>query len=174
MKLVEVIDKVRKYQGDILGILNRLKEESLVLVKECLIDLLHVGMYMRSWSGPPEPYVLKFKKLDDQDVIDDRVYHSIETLQRQCDNLVDKEVIFDLPLFLYDFKKNGQYKRSSNSKEGLTVGKRLAIMRRGNLNKMEVSCVRSTSNWILSTVAYFALKINIKIDLNIDEVEEFA
>lgn len=129
---------------------NHIKEN----IQKCLLVLLETGMYMRTWKGPGEGYPLAECPIDDQDLIDDNVITSVRSFNDEYDQLREHVDIKSLPLFKFSSVGN-TFEVSTDTFNGLTIGDRLEIFLGGENERRISSCMRITSNWIVSTAYYY-------------------
>ena len=143
------------------------------IILKCLIILLETGMYMRTWRGPGEEYPLNECPIDDQDRIDVNVLTSIGSFNEQCDQLEEQLNMKSLPLFKFS-KVNNEFEISTDTFNGLNIGERLEILLRGENEHRMSSCMRMTSNWIVSTAYYYLNSIGKQPDFNITDLKMIA
>lgn len=120
------------------------------IIKNTLNSLLHVGMYMRGWSGQKDfPLGNYYTKQITHEEIEEKTSAEIIKFESLCESLNDKGInILNLPLVIF---KGGEYQTSNTEDEGLTIGDRLAIVKEGDKSDTMNSCIRLSSNWICST-----------------------
>lgn len=149
------------------------------LCMDTLYALLDIGMYLRSWKGPPNPYPIKLdrngnnifdiKILPNREIEDNYFKSSLRfwELDQQLD---DDLKISKLPIYIY---RNEKYERVKDSSfHGNTIADRLDIVNKGDFTSMMSSCVRLSSNWFLSSVCYYLSMLGNRPDsLNIEFLE---
>lgn len=138
------------------------------LIRMLIKLLTDLGMYMRGWDGKSSlPILIAISSGDEYFKIESRVRKSIHNLR----SLVKREKIkffLDLPLVRYN---NGKFIINTDHNKGLTIGERLNIvLDTKNIN----SCIRTTSNWILATVARYGILLKVKLSFDIDKVRRIA
>jgi hypothetical protein len=116
----------------------------------CLIKVLHAGMYMRNWKGPGTPFPLSSAETETPDSeykdLETRVHTSlIEILDIPRDI---RSVVLSLPLVS---AINGGYKQSLEPINGLTIKDRLDIVFAGQNSGNPSSCIRESSNYLCSS-----------------------
>jgi hypothetical protein len=84
------------------------------------------------------------------------------------DNIPLCKELLDLPLMNY---VDGQYTTSKTTEQGLTIGKRLDIVKDGSTIH---SCLRVSSNWLLSSLCYYMNKLSLPIAFNISSMERIS
>ena len=134
-------------------------------ILQALKLLLEASMYMRSWVGPEEPYVLHDRKADSLTKVSQRVSASIRAFEAHLEKMAEKSganstgesstrgsvvgrLILDLPLVR---QVDGGYLTSNDVDEGLTIGQRLEMVKLGEASRNIRSCVRLSSNWLASS-----------------------
>jgi len=129
--------------------------------------LFEAGMYMRSWDGHSE-YPVRSKVPDRSELVDRRVNDSVSRLIELVKKLPRVITILDLPLYL---QKNGSLQRSTKKTEGLTIGGRLKIIMKGDSSETIDSCIRISSNWIVSTAEYYLRIMGHPSGINLSNLE---
>jgi hypothetical protein len=135
------------------------------IVKNILTKLLHLGMYMRGWSGigdfPLNKTVVPTNKELDVSL---KVTQAIADYENLVNSSGDTGVnINNLPLVLY---KDNNYTLSKDKLDGLTIIDRISIVKLGDKTANMSSCIRLTSNWICSSAHKYLCAIGI-ISFNI-------
>lgn len=114
-------------------------------------ELLHLGMYMRGWLGPPHEFpILKAPLPPEKEAeISLQITKSIYEYERLCRSLGKIGLqLKSLPLVKY---RDGNYQVSINSSDGFTIQDRINIVKQGDTSTNIASCIRLSSNWICTT-----------------------
>lgn len=182
LALGEEIDRVRLYlqtnQAQVHDFVNRYEQygpNEQGQIENFLTELLHCGMYMRSWSGEG-PYPLSSvdtqTERDEQPVIDMRVTASIIQLEstieslNQLDGLGD--LIKELPLIFYH-QRSGELLPSTNEEEGLTIVERINIVKGGEDGSLQ-SCIRMSSNRFCASAYFYMNLLRMDAPFNISDM----
>src|SRR3990167_2110354 len=110
--------------------------------------LLDIGMYMRTWKGPPDPYPLESRHERDQDKVFELVNNAIYRFTDTHDKLPEKIRFVQLPLYLFE---RGNFIASTQSFEGLTIEDRINKVCKGESTPEMSSCIRMSSNFNCKT-----------------------
>jgi len=133
-------------------------------MRNVMKQLQEAALYMRSWRGDPQPWPIEHAPPDyNQDAVDQRVADALHnmntTTEQDTANIFnggdELQQLLQLPLFTYN---DGKYVRSRNSESGLTISGRLEIVENGNNHDNSQSCIRISSN-ILMTTSYRYLSL---------------
>lgn len=114
--------------------------------------LLGCGMYMRGWEGEGFQYPLDERLPINQDEIDQRVGVALIKFQTYNDMIPSNLQVDSLPLYLYE---KGNYVTFKSNKDGKTIGERVSLIAEGNTTDEIRSCIRVSSNWIVSSSYYY-------------------
>jgi hypothetical protein len=159
-KIKEFLDKYEKCKN---------KEE----IEKILTCLLNCGMYMRNWDGISD-YPLKSKdttfEVVKQIEVDHKVTQSLLNLKEIVQKSLLGKYIMELPLMLYNTSSR-LFLPSTDVGEGLTIKERLKIIKKG---KGDNSCIRLSSNRIISTAYYYMILLGFRLPFNMDEVSSIA
>lgn len=149
----------------LLNLINEIEKNRIILnipEKDILFSLLDLSFFMRGRGVVENFYPLKTSEC----TFEDLETHE-KLLNEVMSGLNDCVYNLDLPLLLYD-KKTEIFTPVSNNEQGLTIGERLRIVRE---RESVYSCVRISSNFILSSVYYY-LKINgNSLDFDINKMD---
>lgn len=119
-----------------------------------LNELLELGMYMRGWDGKSS---YPISPSDEQDgnftEIEERVYSAMIRFKESDSNL--SNIIGNLPLIEYEY--GAFHKIIPNSGDGKTIRERLDIVSMGESHKFMSSCIRWSSNLIISSAYYYLM-----------------
>lgn len=121
-----------------------------VAIKNTLMCMLNMGMYMRGWCGSgPYPVSKAESSRDKESDIAINVTNSISLFEQSCSKLGKiGRTILDIPLVVY---RDGSYQVSTSSSNGYTISQRVDIVKEGDRCGNVSSCIRLSSNWICST-----------------------
>jgi len=115
----------------------------------CFVLLLHIGMYMRGWSGPPSVYPISSSPSFDEISLSLNITHSINQFESLCLSLDSiGSLLLSLPIVKY---VDGNYFPSKYSYDGFTISDRLDIIKQGDSTNNMASCIRLSSNWLCAT-----------------------
>lgn len=142
-------DRVSKFK-EVYDILDKEEQEKIVDAFKILLD---AGMYMRSWEGPGHPYPITTIKYRPIEEIEDLVDETLSSFYRISNGLAVK--LSDLPLYSYE---KDRFNPSASVFEGITIGERVNKIMKGETVTESYSCVRLSSNWIVSS-AFFYLQL---------------
>lgn len=180
-RLVSIINKIRQDQfidssqiQNFLSYYRNSTPDTKKLIVETFEKLLHAGMYMRGWSGPTHEYPLfntETPKSQDTQVAFD-VTETLNQYQRNCRYLGKiGEKINSLPLVHY---KSGEYQKSTEPLNGLTIGERISIVQQGDLTSNLASCIRLSSNWICSSAHMYIMSLGLPPPFDIFKLRDIA
>lgn len=135
--------------------------------------LFYLGMYMRGWDGNSE-YPLAEQKCrnyaERYDKIERIVLDKVRDINESINSLSDttKIIIKSLPLIKLS-EKDKSYYRSTNYDEGLSFYERLMLI---SSNPESIySCLRLSSNYLVSTAQYYNALVNSKNYIDIKDLE---
>jgi hypothetical protein len=168
---IEIVFAYTSHQKkEVINWLQFLKENEneRIMLKSSLDEIMKIGMYCRGWKGGKREYfVLDAPKEKEVNLISvaKKVWKSILFVNKIEGKLSEIVKIKKLPLFIYNGKT---FEKSIDIFEGLTIGERLLILEEGeNTSKMS-SCIRMTSNWLISSSYYYLLLMGEKLPFSID------
>jgi len=139
--------------------------ETKKMINKALLDLLNFGMYMRGWSGLNDTYELNGYTTLTEDIIFLNVTNSINEYEQTCKSLGKiGEHINNLPLVKYC---DNNYISSTDTREGLTIVDRINIVKGGDTSKNINSCIRLSSNWIVSSAYKYMTLLGNKLSFDI-------
>ena len=182
-KYTELLNTIRDTK--IIGnVMNSKMKEFISYVKNCdsntkvqidtiFDNMFNLGMIMRGWNKKDE-YPLSEKQCQDYaikyDNIETDVIDTIKTLLDNINGMTDttKMLIKSLPLIKITEKEKNYY-RNSNVEEGLTFYDRLILISTKPDNVY--SCLRLSSNYIVSTSQYYNVLINGKSYIDITKLD---
>ena len=130
-----------------------------------LLELLKASMYMRGWKGENYPYPIKKAPYLDQENLEIMVCNSIRNYYEKIENLNPSPN--DLPLFQHDGKK---FQISTDEYDGLTIGERLEKVLKGDNIKQMSSCIRMSSNWLITSSYFYLSLVGKKPNFNIEDL----
>ena len=140
-------------------------------VRELMWIFHQLSMNMRGWLGHG-PYPIKDAPVNNQNEVDRHVHESISQLETKIEETgrMGKDFI-DLPLIKY---KNGVFSKCVNKEDGLTLRKRLDIVKEGDTYNRMSSCIRLTSNWFCSSIYRYMDLIKIDPGFNLDQLSNIG
>ena len=138
--------------------------------------LVYLCMVMRcEWKEPPPsdittlnrkyPFTLKEFCVDNQDTVDDLVSQWMTVFWTHASTGHGLE---KLPLQNY---VDGQFIISKNEEQGFTIEDRLKIIINA---KSLYSCLRVSSNWLLSTCCFYMQKLSIELPFQISQMQRIS
>lgn len=133
--------------------------------------LLDVGMYMRTWKGPPEPYPLDSRNERDQDKIFELVNFAMAKFMDNNDRLSEDVGILKLPLYVFE---RGNFVASTQGFEGLTIQDRINKVCKGESTPEMSSCIRMSSNWLIGSAYYYLQLLGCRPNFNIEDMHTIA
>lgn len=133
-----------------INIYRESSSETRLRIKTVLTNLLHVGMYMRGWTGsgvypvikapvPPEREPEVAVNVTNALAAYESSYKSLGKIGSQINNL---------PLVRY---RDGEYQLSNYEHDGKTIGQRINIIKEGDTTNNVASCIRLSSNWLCAS-----------------------
>ena len=135
---------------------------STINVKEnidmCLRCLLEAGMYMRSWIGHGKYPISSVETNYTEEMrvgIDLRVTESLIRWDRMVEKIKDE--IYNISTYPLISYSNGNFMISTDERDGYNIGDRIRIIRQGSTNSNIKSCIRLSSNWLVSSAYYYML-----------------
>jgi len=127
-----------------------------IKIDRAIHSFFRLGMFMRGWDGVGA-LPIERAPVFDQILVDIRVNTEIHIFETEIKELGDEigGLILNIPLLRY---VEGEYIHSNNLEEGLTIGERLRIVKMGDNDEVQESCIRLSSNWLCCT-AYKVMEI---------------
>jgi hypothetical protein len=128
------------------------------LISTLLTNLLHLGMYMRGWSGSGEYPVSSAEVTSPRETeVSINVTRAIATYESVKSTLGSIGTqINNLPLLIY---KDNEYQVSTEHSNGFTIGDRINIVKQGDQTNNIASCIRLSSNWICASAHKYIIAI---------------
>lgn len=188
MSVISELDKWYEYSNENTERLRELYSKASIErkthIKRYFDALTKCGMYMRGWDGESEYPLGEKSTLQVKiryEMIEQNVTQSIsDALDYLQDNLYEdeKEILIKLPLMkytkyhdeTYDFK-TFSFVPSPDPEDGNTMIERLEIVAKGSTYKNMKSCIRVSSNIILSSVYFYSCSLNLDEPFNIKYLE---
>lgn len=153
-KLYSIIIRTKVYiksdepTRNLIKVYNSSNIEDKNKIKELLLTLLHIGMYMRGWNGIDSYPVKSAIVTSDEEC---KMFVNVTNTIIKYEQLIVDEIgdmINNLPLVIY---KANEYQVSNKINEGFTIGQRINIIKDGENTSNVLSCIRLSSNWICSS-----------------------
>lgn len=184
LSIISELDKWYEYSNENTERLRELYSKASVerrtYIRRYFEALTKCGMYMRGWDGESE-YPLGEKstlKVNiSYETIEQNVGESIsQVMDYLNDNLYEeeKEILIKLPLMKYTkyHDENFNFKTltfvpSPDPEDGSTIVERLEIVSKGSAHKNMKSCIRVSSNILLSSVYFYSCSLNLEEPYNI-------
>lgn len=159
--LSEIDDNVRnfikKYNSDCYPVLK---------------NFLHLSMYMRGWKGGKSAYPLTSKKtsvtVDKTLELELDVNNAFEKFYDSVEKCELGEAFLNLPLYKYC---DQHFYKNENSEEGLTIGERLDIIKKGKETDNNNSCIRASSNILAQTIHKYFLLLKLPAPFEINKLK---
>lgn len=181
-KLQEVfkeVDRWKEYGNEFTERLRTCYETD-ASISKLLYKILDCGMYMRGWKVSSEAYPIASihtnHKEDHQFRIESNVHTSIEEVFNMLETYSDdsKKLLNELPLLKYSLnEKTGEYSFivSPDPEDGKTIIERLKIVKGGDKYKNMKSCIRVSSNIILSSVYFYICSLGLYDPFRISDLD---
>lgn len=176
--LLEVIEEVEFLSAETLSkakefydlFLSSTNEDKLK-IRETILELLHLAMYMRGWDGKNPHFPIREAPVHDQLSVDIKVTSSIQRFETLCSNLNHIGILIrNLPLLRYQ----GVFNPSRSERDGLTIDDRLRIVKEGNNTGNMASCIRMTSNWLAASAYRYWVLIGEPAPFTVEELREIS
>lgn len=147
------------------------RKDQRLLIEECLNSLMDLSMYMRGWLGKPHQLPLGDNRpsstnADNINLLVCQEIIRFDKLNAQLTNLISS-----LPLLTYT---SGKFHASTEINNGLTIGQRIDIVKQGNNTNNMASCIRLSSNWLLSSAYKYLTVIGKRPSFYIHKVVSIA
>jgi len=129
--------------------------------------LFKLSLSMRGWNSVDELLPIEEAITLDSELnnVFDRVYIDIVNFENYIIDIGPiGEEIMNLPLLLWD---RGDWHVSSNQDEGLTIQDRINIIKEGETHPTMVSCIRTSSNWLLSSSYRYLEMLDNRLNFDI-------
>lgn len=177
IELLTAIENVKKWQIYTTDVTTKLRDvyNSNLYIKEMLYKILDAGMYMRGWKISSENYPLNETEtitLENNQQVETNVNTSINDIFELMEKypLDIQDELFNLPLMRYmDLEK--EFIVSPDKDDGKSIFERLDFVRQGFIHKNMKSCIRVSSNIILSSIYYYICALNLPEPFNISELQ---
>lgn len=138
-------------------------------VKNHIQNLHRLAMYMRGWSGVG-PLPIRHAPDDSEDIRRRAEDYLLEFLNG-LESWSFKDRFLNLPLLKY---RSGNYVRSTDNGEGLTLGQRLHLVSSGETTSNMSSCIRLSSNWFASSSYYLMELLEMRAPYDIQDLDPIA
>jgi hypothetical protein len=144
-----------------------------ILIRETMERFFETIMYMRGWKGPQwlhgnqdlsEIYPISHVPYCDPNETEKRTLESLMQLDlwnQDCNNFV-----YQLPLILW---KNEFY-LSNQEDQGLTIGDRIEIIKKGETSEGISSCIRMSSNVLGASYCFYSKFFGFQIKFEIQDL----
>jgi len=163
----ETLSKAKEFYHHFLSSTN----EDKLKIREVVLELLHLAMYMRGWDGENPHFPIQEAPIYDQLSVDIKVTSSIQRFETLCSNLNQTgPLIRNLPLLRYQ----GVFNPSRCERDGITIDDRLRIVKDGNNTGNMASCIRMTSNWLAASAYRYLLLIGEPAPFAVDELRDIS
>lgn len=159
-KLLELINILSSNKDSLIKIINKYKINKLEIVN-AIKRFTNIGMRMRGWKSGG--YIHDIHKIGKKtnDILTMEIYDLLHNA-----NDIESDIL-SLPLLLYH---RGDYKHADIG-EGETANSLYERFERILANDSEISCVATSSNWVLSTIANLANILEINIDYDVKKLK---
>jgi len=151
---------------DLSSIYNDSLPDTKKSIYSALLNILHLGMYMRGWIGDGNyPIIYAPAPPENEPDISQKITTSMLSFASICRSLGPIGYrILHLPLILY---KDGEYQPAIDIAEGLTIVDRIDIVKDGNNTNNVNSCIRLSSNWFCSSAHKYIMCIGFPAPFDI-------
>jgi hypothetical protein len=179
LEVVEEVENWKKYSNSITKSLRDIYSQDLT-VSKILYKILEAGMYMRGWKVSSETYPIKSIATnhmeDKQYQIETNVHTSINDIFNNVHTYSEdiQKVLKTLPLQKYSVnEKTGErfFIVSPDPDDGKSILERLDYVREGDKHKNSKSCIRLSSNIILSSMYYYICALGLNEPFKINELD---
>lgn len=156
---------------------KKMYENEKNIVKELLILIFEMGMYMRGWKRNSK-YMDRYPiKISDCTISGEELnfveINSIMAIDRYKSLAKDNQklckLIENLPLCFYHLNK---YEISSDKDIGRNIGERINIIQKGERHKDQNSCIRLSSNYLISSSYRYLVLIEWIPPFDINQIEQ--
>lgn len=179
LKAIDIVEKWRVYSNENSERLRDFykKSERKDVILEFFNLIVQIGMYMRGWKGNENPYPLNEKstKVEGiQEKIEENVAQSIDKILKFIFNLREDErgILCHLPLMKFSLEgENKVFLPTPDEEDGDSIIQRLKIVMSGNIHKNMKSCIRLSSNIILSSAYFYTCSLGLKEPFDILELQ---
>ena len=128
---------------------------------------------MRGWLGEG-PYPVESAPVDNQAEVDVYVSNQIYIFEDRCQKLgTIGDHILKLPLLRYR-RGHGQYVRATSFYDGFTIQDRINIVKHGDILDNPASCIRLSSNWLLSSAYRYLYVLGHRLDFSMDRAADIS
>jgi hypothetical protein len=182
LKAIDIVEKWRVYSNENSEKLRDFykKSERKDIILEFFNLIIQTGMYMRGWKGSENPFPLseKSSKVEGiQDKIEENVAQSIDKIMKYIFNLRENErnLLCHLPLMKFSIDgENKVFIPTPDEEDGDSIIHRLKIVVSGNSHKNMKSCIRLSSNIVLSSVYFYICSLGLKEPFNICDLDHIT
>lgn len=143
-------------------------------IQTTLEELERMAMYMRGWKGNISPYPIEEATNDDHGGTDIRVCESMRNFKLMCGELDCMPPTFDsgslimnLPLLRY---MENSFSATNDPNHGLTVGERISIIERGEIDNNVQACIRISSNYLAASAYRYIVTIGKNPGFSIEKL----
>ncbi len=172
--LVQVISKIRSSNSQLSAseqVFIRYYRTNSAQIDRILALFFDLTMKMRGWEGKG-PYPISRVQTCNMNEVYVRVTTTLANYDKYCAEDTTAQQIFEsLPLYRYNLRRK-IYIRSNKMTEGLTIGDRINIVRRGDDTINTKSCLRMSSNWFTATYCHAKLILGQMVSFDINGLKE--
>jgi len=181
-KLLKVIDEVEKWKSYSNEFTDKLRDEYIKNkdITVILYKILECGMYMRGWKVCSDTYPLASKSTNhDEGIqyqIEQNVHSSIDevfnTLLLYDDSV--KNIVNILPLMKYTVNEKTNERHfiiTPDPEDGKSILERLQFVKSGDKHKNMKSCIRLSSNIVLTSIYYYICSLGLFEPFRLEELE---
>jgi hypothetical protein len=178
MDMVELYSKIKSINSDKMVLLYRKSDENIKEnIKQCFIDLLHIGYYMRGWkvgNNNADPIRSEQTGSDDDmaTLIELNVTKAIAEFENNCNKLPEdiRKCFETLPLIKVNKRDNEvEFIMSNDKNKGLTVMDRIKIVKTNRADDVN-ACIRISSNYMCGSAYYYMGCIGLPPPFDIKEI----
>jgi hypothetical protein len=140
--------------------------------------VVQCGMYMRGWNGTGDYILSETESLNtglEFEIVEENVNTKIQEIFNYNEE-INLELLKYLPLMKYETLDNDEktFIISPDPEDGDSINDRLKIVADGSTHKSMKSCMRLSSNIILSTAYYYMCSIGMNPGFDIKKLENIA
>ena len=121
---------------------------------------------MRGWSGKGSRPISVVPPSDPNQV-EYNLQDALINLTTLDQSTPMADIIYSLPLVN---RINGNYLNCTNRENGITIGEKFRIIRKGDLTSNGWSCIRSSSNYLIFSVYKYLNMLDYSLDFDIDQL----
>jgi hypothetical protein len=179
LNVIEEVEKWKEYSNEFTNNLRSCYNKNPLVVK-IFNKIIDIGMYMRGWKVTSQSYPMNEKEtmLKENQLleVENNITVSIQNLFDDLENQsIDIKKLFEtLPLFKYSInEKTGEksYIVTPDPDDGKSILERLMFVLKGDKHKNMKSCIRLSSNIILTSSYFYIRSLGLPEPFNINNLD---